>query len=352
MYKKLSAPASEEKIIRYWKHTDKVYVSVVCPCFNQENYIADALDSFLAQQLDYKFEIVVHDDASTDGTPEILKAYQEKYPSIIRLILQTENQYSQRKQISTIGVSHSKGEYIALCEGDDFWVDELKLQKQLCRMIEEPKFQLCYTAGYGLYGDGSYKDISKFSNTECIVDTSRVIRMGGAGMPTPSLLMKREVIESMPTWFQEAAPVGDFYMQIVGSKPEGALFLPDQTVCYRINAVGSWSSERSKISVSNTLDNMARQENAIRGCLCDWQDESDLKYALSVNLYNTAFTLVINKEYAYVKDLIVCSWNLYPNAHRVQAILYRTRHIPNIATYVFRLYQRLGTKIKARRKSC
>ncbi|MDF5538830.1 hypothetical protein P3714_24940, partial [Vibrio parahaemolyticus] len=178
---------------------------------------------------------------------------------------------------------------------------------------------------------------------------SSVIRMGGAGMPTPSLLMKREVIESMPTWFQEAAPVGDFYMQIIGSKPEGALFLPDQTVCYRINAVGSWSSERSKISVSNTLDNMARQENAIRGCLCDWQDESDLKYALSVNLYNTAFTLVINKEYEYVKDLIVCSWNLYPNAHRVQAILYRTRHIPNIATYVFRLYQRLGTKIKARR---
>ncbi len=349
MFTKLSAPASEEEITRHWDHTDKVYVSVVCPCFNQESYIADALDSFLAQQLDYKFEIVVHDDASTDSTPAILKDYQRRYPSIIRLILQTENQYSQRKQISSIGVAYAKGDYIALCEGDDFWVDAFKLKKQLNEMLSAPHINLCYTAGFGLYDDARVKDISMHQLQKGVIDTSSIIRMGGAGIPTPSLLMKRHVVESMPDWFQKAAPVGDFYMQIKGSMPEGAIFLPDQTICYRINAVGSWSAARKAISVSNVLDNMERQESAIRGSLTGWEVDSDLRYALAVNLYNTAFTLVVNQEYEKVQELIERSWKLYPNAHRVQKILYRTRFFPSIATPIFRLYQWLGAKIKARK---
>ena len=91
---KLVAPEREAEITKHWKYTDKVYTSVICITFNQDIYIRDAIDSFLAQVTEYKFEIIIHDDVSTDKTREILKEYQQKYPSIIKLILQETNQFS------------------------------------------------------------------------------------------------------------------------------------------------------------------------------------------------------------------------------------------------------------------
>ena len=107
-------------------------VSVSCITFNHAGYIRQALDSFLMQKTDFAYEILIHDDASTDGTIDIIKEYEERYPDIIRPVLETENQYS--KGISNIsGVFNfprARGRYIAMCEGDDYWSDPYKLQKQ------------------------------------------------------------------------------------------------------------------------------------------------------------------------------------------------------------------------------
>ena len=103
----------------------KYMVSICCLTFNHEPYIRKALDSFLMQKTTFPFEIVIHDDASTDGTADIIREYQENYPDIVHSLCQEENQYS--KGISNIsGVFNfprAQGKYIAMCEGDDYWSD-------------------------------------------------------------------------------------------------------------------------------------------------------------------------------------------------------------------------------------
>ena len=106
-------------------------VSIVCTTYNHERYIRQALDGFIMQKCNFPIEIIVHDDASTDGTSKIILEYAKKY-SIINSILQTENQWS--KGIATwkyLFTDVAKGKYIAICEGDDYWIDPLKLQKQV-----------------------------------------------------------------------------------------------------------------------------------------------------------------------------------------------------------------------------
>lgn len=118
-------------------------VSISCITFNHAPYIRQCLDGFLMQQCDFDFEILIHDDASTDETQEIIKEYAVKYPEIIKPILQKENQYSKGRSISaTYNWPRARGKYIALCEGDDYWTDPLKLQKQVDFLEANPEYSL------------------------------------------------------------------------------------------------------------------------------------------------------------------------------------------------------------------
>lgn len=122
----------------------EIKVSICCLTFNHEKYLAQTLDGFLNQKVDFGYEILIHDDASTDKTQEILKHYKELYPDKISLILQEKNQYSQGKKISwEYQFSVAKGKYIAMCEGDDYWTDEYKLQKQFDEMERHPECSVC-----------------------------------------------------------------------------------------------------------------------------------------------------------------------------------------------------------------
>ena len=107
-----------------------IMVSVICTTYNHEKYIERALKSFVTQNTNFCFEVLVHDDASTDSTAKIIEKYAKKYPKIIKPILQVENQYSKKVNINTnFIIPRIKGKYVALCEGDDYWIDEYKLQK-------------------------------------------------------------------------------------------------------------------------------------------------------------------------------------------------------------------------------
>lgn len=133
---KLVAPETEDEVKMHWKYIDKVYISCVCITFNQEKYIQDTIDSMLAQKCEFRFEIVIHDDLSTDDTRNILQSYKDKYPSIIKLVLQEENQFSKGRKITPLAIEYAAGDYIALCEGDDFWVCDEKLQKQVAVLMQ------------------------------------------------------------------------------------------------------------------------------------------------------------------------------------------------------------------------
>lgn len=123
---------------------DEPAVSISCITYNHEPYIRDCLEGFLMQKTNFPFEILIHDDASTDKTADIIREYEAKYPDVIKPIYQTENQYSKGVKVSLVyNYPRAKGKYIALCEGDDFWTDPDKLQIQYDFMEANPDYSLC-----------------------------------------------------------------------------------------------------------------------------------------------------------------------------------------------------------------
>ena len=131
-------------------------VSISMLAYNHAPWIEQAIMSIVNQKTEYPFRLYVHDDASTDGTAEIIQRLAEKYPDKITAILQKENQYSKGVNI-TQGIIRPKmkGEYIALCEGDDYWVDEYKLQKQVSYMESHPDCSLCFSDAMVVDTDGN-----------------------------------------------------------------------------------------------------------------------------------------------------------------------------------------------------
>ena len=121
-------------------------VSIQCLVYNHEPFLRQCLDGFVMQKTNFKFEAIVHDDVSTDGSAEIIREYAEKYPDIIKPIYEIENQYSKKDgSLERIMNGACKGKYIALCEGDDCWIDSMKLQMQVDVMEARPEVSLCYT---------------------------------------------------------------------------------------------------------------------------------------------------------------------------------------------------------------
>jgi glycosyltransferase involved in cell wall biosynthesis len=140
----------ENTIILNWKERgQKPFVSILCDAYNHEKFIRETLEGFLKQRTDFPFEIIIHDDASTDNTQAIIKEFTEKYPQIIKFILQKENQYSKKVNFwSDITFPMAQGKYIALCEGDDYWIDELKLQKQVDFLENNQGYVIAWTDFY------------------------------------------------------------------------------------------------------------------------------------------------------------------------------------------------------------
>ena len=122
-----------------------IMVSICCKTYNHENYIRQCLDGFLIQKTNFPIEIIVHDDASTDSTPHILHEYEKKYPELFHIIYQNENQYSKKGVSIFLDYMFPlmRGKYIAFCEGDDYWIDPLKLQKQVDFLESHPDYSMC-----------------------------------------------------------------------------------------------------------------------------------------------------------------------------------------------------------------
>ena len=110
-------------------------VSIWCVTYNHAPYVRDAIEGFINQQTDFEYEIIIHDDASTDNTANIIKEYESKYPTMIHGIYQAENQYKKHlpsiEWLQKIQRENCRGKYIAFCEGDDYWIDSNKLQMQI-----------------------------------------------------------------------------------------------------------------------------------------------------------------------------------------------------------------------------
>lgn len=243
---------SEEQIRSGWAN-DKPLVSILCITFNQEKFIADAIRGFLLQKTSFPFEIIIHDDASTDKTPLIIQSYVAKYPQIIKPIFQKENQYSKGKKCTEIAFRSSKGSFLAICEGDDYWTDEQKLQLQIDHMVSFPDTSLVF---HGVdYIDASNGQVLKTHRNDI---TSRYFSMeelilgGGQCIGTQTIVARRDVYENLPEFFYKS-PAGDYPLTL-NARLKGNVFYLDQIMAkYRVNNPYSTMGKLKKFDFGKTI---------------------------------------------------------------------------------------------------
>lgn len=213
-----------------------VFVSVWMITYNHECYIRRAIESVLEQQTNFDFEIVIGDDFSVDNTRNILLEYRMLYPEKIRLLLHPTNLGMIANQ--NITFQSCRGKYIAMLEGDDYWVDKMKLQIQTDAMKMYPNCRLSF---HPAIGEPNGRTLSRYSNRNELVAVKNFILGGGYFCPTPSLMLDRSVVTNIPS-FLDDAPAGDYYLQILGAAEGGGGLFINRVMCaYRINTVGSWS---------------------------------------------------------------------------------------------------------------
>jgi glycosyltransferase involved in cell wall biosynthesis len=218
-------------------------VSVCVPAFNHEKYIAQMLDGALMQQTDFPFEIVIGDDASTDSTPDIIQQYIARNPGRIRAFLHAENQgpkepreFAGRNNVLQL-LKACKGEYVAMCEGDDYWTDPLKLQKQVDFLDKNPDFAICHHNMLVIYEDGS--DSHSFNAPDQkLVSTIKDILEDKWFMATASWVYRNHFLTNdFAEWHAKAA-AGDWAVMIQLAAQGQIGYLPETMGVYRKHSAG------------------------------------------------------------------------------------------------------------------
>ncbi len=228
----------------------EVQVSVFCLAYNHEKYIRKTLDGFCEQVTEFRFEVLIHDDASTDSTPSIILEYQKKYPHIFRVITQEENQYSKGVNIiEDIIYPQLEGKYIAICEGDDYWNDRYKLQEQFNVMEKHLECSLCVHKAACCNEDGTYHERVIPESYYGIKETGIVEeeelkecywRRGGYPFHTSSYFYRREVLD---VGFKHSRDIGILRKCLVlGS----CYYINEEMSVRRLFSVGNWNSRLDK----------------------------------------------------------------------------------------------------------
>lgn len=262
----------------------QIMVSIICNAYNHGKYIRETLEGFVSQKTDFDFEVLVHDDASTDNTAEIIREYEEKYPQLIKPIYQTENQYSKKIGINkNFQMPRIKGKYVAMCEGDDYWTNPLKLQKQFDFMEANPDYTLC-TCSTDWYNMRSGVVENK-CRAEKDMDVSLeeiILERHGRIFQYASYFLKTEIFTDLAEW-RTAFPIGDYPLAIHCALNGKVHMLAECMSVYRYYSDGSWTArmdgDEHRIRVS---ERMIEGLNALN-------EATDLKY-------NDTITQRINKH--------------------------------------------------------
>nr|WP_320022418.1 glycosyltransferase [uncultured Draconibacterium sp.] len=222
----------------------KPLVSVLCQAYNHEPYIRQCLDGIIMQKTKFFFEILVHDDASTDKTADIIKEYEKKYPDLIFPIYQTENQFSQKKGVfSNIQCPRARGKYIAICEGDDYWTAPLKLQKQVDFLENNNEYILCFHEMNILKGNEVYPDF--ITRNENSPNTFNALLKGNF-IHTPSIVFRRKYLSSVNYPKNGVLVLGDYYLLLFLSQYGRFKKISEIMGIYRVHIGGVWSLSESK----------------------------------------------------------------------------------------------------------
>lgn len=269
-----------------------IKVSIHCLTYNHEKYISDAIESFVAQVTNFSYEILIQDDASTDKTPDIIRHYQSLYPEMIKPIYQTTNQYSLGKSVSRNNYLRAKGKYIAICEGDDYWIDPKKLQKQYNYMEQNKNCTLCVHNAYIINGQNKKKRIGKIKpcKKSGIISTGDVIKGGGGFCATNSIFAPTRLFLQQPSYFEILSI--DLVLQMYLASCGETYCFSDYMSVYRKAVKGSWT-DRMKDDLSKRRELTDKAEAA----RIQFDEETNYKYHDAVEYRNK-----LNRFNAYVRE--------------------------------------------------
>jgi len=228
------------------------FVSISCITFNHKDYIRQAIDGFLMQKTNFTFEVLIHDDASTDGTEEIIREYEAKYPEIIKPLYEKENQWTKGRIGSAVfNFPRAQGKYIALCEGDDYWTDPLKLQKQVDFLEGNPDYALCFHP-VKIWDEEKQKLIDDYLTRE-VPETTDIYELAkGNYIHTPSVVFRSKTIKNLPDELFKS-PVGDYFLHMLSAEYGKIKKLPNTMAVYRVSNSGVWSLQTADYRVAKWL---------------------------------------------------------------------------------------------------
>lgn len=239
---------TEQEIMENWTSIETPLVSICALAYNHEKYIEDAMDGMLMQETTFPFEIIVHDDASTDNTANIIKKYAEKFPNIVRPILQTENQYSKKtRSVGSFVYEKSRGKYLALCECDDYWTDSSKLQSQINLLEQNNDISLVFhNAIIHEYNEnGEIIDSRKHTNgLKTGFVTIHQVLLENKIIPTASVVFKKV---NFGEFLDPNFPVGDTPTFMYLAKFGKLYYVDEVTSVYRSLTTGAGKFQRGNI---------------------------------------------------------------------------------------------------------
>jgi glycosyltransferase involved in cell wall biosynthesis len=223
-----------------------VKVTVLVVTYNHAPLVRQALDSALGQKTDFGYEILVSEDCSTDGTREIVRAYQQAHPETVRLILSESNVHSNA--VVTRGFRASRGEYIALLDGDDYWTSAEKLQRQADFLDARPDCSMCFHDASTV--DGSGQTIApSWTPARLRRDLTRDDIWRGNPIGTCSSMFRRTYVSTVPDWYHGFFPITDWPLYILMSERGSIGYVDGNMGAYRLHDGGLYSvlSEDQKL---------------------------------------------------------------------------------------------------------
>ena len=280
-------------------------VSICCITYNHAQYIRQCLDGILMQKVDFEYEIIVHDDASTDGTSEIIGEYSNKYSDLIVPIFQSENQYSKgvRGMYVKFVFPRARGKYIAICEGDDYWIDENKLQMQVDFLENNPEYGMCYTKARQ-YNQSMQKFNKKSIGAD--FDGFEDLLKNGNRIPTLTTVYRKDLLDKYEKEIQPSNKgwlMGDYPMWLYFSHESEIKFIDKDTAVYRVlenSASHSVDVEKMFRFDKSCMEIQIFYSNKYNVNI-ELKDDSFIKFYVCVNMlknkYNSDIAKLVRLEY-------------------------------------------------------
>ncbi|REB08726.1 glycosyltransferase [Sporosarcina sp. BI001-red] len=246
-----------------------VLVSISCITYNHEDFIADAIEGFLMQKTNFDYEILIGEDCSTDRTREIVEAYIAKYPDRIKLVTSEKNVGAAKNEERLFRLS--QGKYIAECEGDDYWTDPYKLQKQVDYLEENPECTMCFHAAEIVRAPKipTGRRVAPYG-TDRISPIRDIILGGGGFCPTASLVYPKNAVTEPPEFLMNSH-VGDYPLQLILSSQGHAYYINECMSVYRTDVKNSWTNQ------FNTSTNIKERMIEV--------NKGDIQILMAFNLY-------------------------------------------------------------------